>query len=306
METKAQICALFSVRAKSYILIAEHILRSTLRLILSLYIIKEGSKMTQSERRLYLIRALQSERAECAAIEIPKGEQAQSDLLRALMNVRMPRPVSPEFLKIQDEYLQTERDRRGVVDSGCLPSVPADKRLVLWQGDMTTLKADAIVNAANSQMLGCFYPLHGCIDNIVHSRSGIQLRLLCNDIMTRQGHEEPAGRAKITPAFNLPSKYILHTVGPIIHGRVTEKDSALLAGCYRSCLELAAKNGCQSVAFCCISTGEFHFPNEPAAEIAVKTVQAFLNEHDTQMRIIFNVFKDTDLAIYQKLLGVKA
>lgn len=306
METTAQICALFSVSAKSYILIAEHIQRSTLRLILSLYIIKEGSKMTQSKRRLYLIRALQSERAECAAIEIPKGEQAQSDLLRALMNVRMPRPVSPEFLKIQDEYLQIERDRRGVVDSGCLPSVPADERLVLWQGDITTLKADAIVNAANSQMLGCFYPLHGCIDNIVHSRSGIQLRLLCNDIMTRQGHEEPAGRAKITPAFNLPSKYILHTVGPIIHGRVTEKDSALLAGCYRSCLELAAKNGCQSVAFCCISTGEFHFPNEPAAEIAVKTAQAFLNEHDTQMRVIFNVFKDTDLAIYQKLLGVKA
>lgn len=306
MDTTAQICALFSVSAKSYILIAEHILRSTLRLILSLYIIKEGSKMTQSERRLYLIRALQSERAECAAIEIPKSEQAQSDLLRALMNVRMPRPVSPEFLKIQDEYLQTERDRRGVVDSDCLPSVPVDKRLVLWQGDMTTLKADAIVNAANSQMLGCFYPLHSCIDNIVHSRSGIQLRLLCSDIMTKQGHEEPAGRAKITPAFNLPSKYILHTVGPIIHGRVTEKDSALLAGCYRSCLELAAKNDCKSVAFCCISTGEFHFPNEPAAEIAVKTVQAFLNEHDTQMRVIFNVFKDTDLAIYQKLLGVKA
>lgn len=262
--------------------------------------------MTQKERRIYLIESLLRERTEYTQIEMPKGEQAQSDLLRALMNVRPPRPVRTEFLKIQDEYLKTERDRRGVTDSSALPPVPGDARLVLWQGDITTLKADAIVNAANSQLLGCFFPLHGCIDNIIHSRSGVQLRLLCHEIMQKQGHEEPVGTAKITPGFNLPCQYILHTVGPIVTGRVTKEDERLLASCYRACLALAAKNGCQSVAFCCISTGEFHFPNDRAAEIAVKAVKNFLDENKTDMRVIFNVFKDRDLAIYQKLLEVQA
>lgn len=165
------------------------------------------------------------------------------------------------------------------------------------------MKADAIVNAANSALLGCFHPLHSCIDNIVHSRSGVQLRLLCYDIMRGQGHEEPTGQAKITPAFNLPGKYILHTVGPVIYGPVSEQDCEALASCYRSCLELAVENSCQSIAFCCISTGEFHFPNEKAAEIAVQTVTSFLNTHEQSIRVIFNVFKDVDLHIYQKLLG---
>lgn len=258
--------------------------------------------MTQSERRLYLIRALQSERAECAAIEIPKGEQAQSDLLRALMNVRMPRPVSPEFLKIQDEYLQTERDRRGVVDSGCLPSVPADERLVLWQGDMTTLKADAIVNAANSQMLGCFVPCHGCIDNAIHSAAGMELRQACAQLMARQGHEEPTGQAKLTPGYHLPCRYVLHTVGPIITGPVTRRDQALLASCYRACLALAEAHGLASVAFCCISTGEFHFPNDLAAQIAVNTVSTWQRDHPQAPAVVFNVFKDEDRALYEALL----
>lgn len=257
--------------------------------------------MTHEERRIYLIRELLAEDARYAGAAIPDGAAEQEKLLRALMNVRPPRPIGAEFLKVQDEYLRAERDRRGVVDAEAMPALPSDPRMALWQGDITTLKADAIVNAANSALLGCFYPLHGCIDNIVHTRSGVQLRLLCSEIMAKQGHEEPAGRAKITPAFNLPSRYILHTVGPIISGRVTQRDRELLASCYRSCLELAAANGCRSVAFCCISTGEFHFPNELAAQIAVDTVRDFLDTHDG-LRVIFDVYKDLDLEIYRNLL----
>lgn len=257
--------------------------------------------MTHEERRIYLIRELLAEDARYAGAAIPDGAAEQEKLLRALMNVRPPRPIGAEFLKVQDEYLRAERDRRGVVDAEALPALPSDPRMALWQGDITTLKADAIVNAANSALLGCFYPLHGCIDNIVHTRSGVQLRLLCSEIMAKQGHEEPAGRAKITPAFNLPSRYILHTVGPIISGRVTQRDRELLASCYRSCLELAAANGCRSVAFCCISTGEFHFPNELAAQIAVDAVRDFLDAHDG-LRVIFDVYKDLDLEIYRNLL----
>ena len=260
--------------------------------------------MTHQEQRIYLIQELLAEEAEYKNIPIPVDEQKQKDLLRSLMNVRMPKPVSQDFLKIQDEYLREERDMRGIVESADLPSVPGDPRLVLWQGDITTLRADAIVNAANSALLGCFHPLHTCIDNIIHSRSGIQLRLLCDKMMKAQGHEEPTGTAKITPAFNLPSKYILHTVGPIIYGPVTRQDCIELASCYRSCLELAVENGCQSIAFCCISTGEFRFPNEKAAETAVQTVRSFLNERQQNIRVIFNVFKDADLCIYQKLLGL--
>lgn len=260
--------------------------------------------MTHKEQRIYLIQELLAEEVRYKNISIPEDEQKQKDLLRSLMNVRMPKPISQEFLKIQDEYLQTERDMRGIVDSEAIPCVPGDPRLVLWQGDITTLKADAIVNAANSALLGCFRPLHSCIDNIVHSRSGVQLRLLCDEIMSRQGHGEPAGQAKITPAFNLPSKYILHTVGPIIYGPVRKQDCDQLASCYRSCLELAVENGCESIAFCCISTGEFHFPNEKAAQIAVGTVTSFLNTEKQNIRVIFNVFKDVDLHIYQELLGV--
>lgn len=259
--------------------------------------------MTHNEQRVYLINELLKEDGRYQQIEIPDGEKEQRDLLRSLMNVRMPRPIGQEFLKIQDEYLSAERDSAGIVDGWQLPSLLSDERLVLWQGDITTLKVDAIVNAANSALRGCFYPLHSCIDNIVHSKSGIQLRLLCDEIMNRQGHEEPTGQAKITPAFNLPSKYILHTVGPIISHRVSKMDCELLTSCYRSCLSLAAENGCQSIAFCCISTGEFHFPNETAAEIATATVKEFLHGNVKIKRVIFNVFKEKDLQIYRKLLG---
>lgn len=259
--------------------------------------------MNQSERRIFLIKELLSEDERYRDIEIPRDERGQRDLLRSLMNVRMPEAISEEFLKIQDEYLSEERDKAGVVEAELLPTVSSDSRISLWQGDITTLKADAIVNAANSALLGCFHPLHSCIDNIIHSKSGIQLRLCCNEIMSSQGFEEPTGEAKITPGYNLPAKYVLHTVGPIVGDRVTDKDRELLASCYRSCLELAEKNGCKSIAFCCISTGVFHFPNQEAAQIAVKTVKDYIEENKTEIKVIFNVFKEIDYEIYRGLLG---
>lgn len=259
--------------------------------------------MTHEEQRRYLIRELLAEDAQYKSIVIPEDAQGQKDLLRALMNVRPPMPMVEEFLTVQDEYLSTERDMEGVVDGNSLPPLRSDERLVLWQGDITTLKVDAIVNAANSGMRGCFRALHSCIDNIVHSKSGIQLRLYCDELMNRQGYEEPTGQAKITPAYNLPSRYVLHTVGPIIEGRVTRRDRELLASCYRSCLELAAENSLESVAFCCISTGVFHFPNQEAAEIAVKAVTDFLRTQTSIKKVIFNVFKDTDKQIYRSILG---
>ena len=232
-----------------------------------------------------------------------KEEMQQRRLLRSLFTLRPPYPASEDFLNVQDAYLSEVIRERGIVEAADLPSVKASPRISLWQGDITTLRCDAIVNAANSALLGCWQPCHSCIDNIIHSRSGVQLRLACHDIMTAQGHEEPTGGAKITPAFNLPCRYVLHTVGPIITGRVTRRDREALASCYRSCLALAADRGCESVAFCCISTGEFRFPNREAAEVAVETVRDFLNGGDRTLRIIFDVFKDRDLEIYRELLG---
>lgn len=262
--------------------------------------------MTHEEQRRYLIQELLAENTQYQSIVIPEDTQGQKDLLRALMNVRPPMPVGEHFLRVQNEYLSAERDMAGVVEVYSIPSLRCDGRLALWQGDITTLNADAIVNAANSGMRGCFRALHSCIDNVIHSKSGIQLRLYCDEMMNQQGYEEPAGQAKITPAFNLPSRYVLHTVGPIIQGRVSRRDRELLASCYRSCLELAAENGLESIAFCCISTGVFHFPNQDAAEIAVKTVTDFLQTPSSIQRVIFNVFKDTDKQIYRGLLGPDA
>ena len=202
---------------------------------------------------------------------------------------------------MQDAYLQGETAAKVITDIADL--TPIQPGLYLWQGDITTLKCDAIANAANSGMTGCYIPNHRCIDNAIHTFAGVELRLACAELMEQQGYPEPIGRAKITPAFNLPCKYVLHTVGPIIDGCVTKADKELLASCYRSCLELAAENGLESVAFCCISTGEFHFPNEQAAQIAVETVKEFLKTQTSVKKVIFNVFKDLDKAIYEKLLG---
>lgn len=257
--------------------------------------------MTQKERRLYLIRELLEEQPRYARMEIPEDEANQKRLLRSLFNIRMPQPVSPDFLKVQDAYLQEETRRKGITQLVDLQ--PVQEGIYLWQGDITTLRCDAIVNAANSQMLGCFAPCHGCIDNAIHTYAGVQLRLACGELMQQQGHEEETGKAKITPAFNLTCRYVLHTVGPIAGGLLTKKDKDLLASSYRSCLELAEQNNIKSIAFCCISTGEFHFPNEIAAEIAIQTVNEYRERTNSRMEVIFNVFKKTDLNIYRKLLG---
>ena len=257
--------------------------------------------MNQSERRLFLIQSLLRERPSCQKQIIPTDSERQKILLRGLMNVRNPHPISPEFLETQDTYLWEETAQKGITDIRDLP--PMQPGLYLWQGDITTLKCDAIVNAANSGLTGCYIPNHRCIDNAIHTYAGVELRLACEAIIKAQGHPEPTGRAKITPAFNLPCKYVLHTVGPIIGSQVTDRDKALLASCYRSCLELAAMYDLESVAFCCISTGEFHFPNDLAAEIAVGTVKEFLKKQTSVKKVIFNVFKDLDRQIYRRLLG---
>ena len=259
--------------------------------------------MNQNERRRWLIHALLEEIPQYQYPVFPYTADRQWRLLRSLMNVRPPMPVSEEFLQIQDAFLKEMTEGKGIVDADSLPSCAGDPRLVLWQGDITTLRCDAIVNAANSQMLGCFSPCHGCIDNIIHTMSGVQLRLACHGVMQKQRHEEPTGQAKITPGFNLPAKYVLHTVGPIINDEVTPKAEALLASCYRSCLELAEQHNLQSIAFCCISTGVFSFPPDLAAEIAIRTVEEFLQKETGIRRVIFNVFKDSDLEIYQRLLA---
>lgn len=261
--------------------------------------------MNRIEQLSYLNSILLEEmpeyRAQAAAF--PREASAQRRLLRSLMNVRPPKPLRADFLAVQDEVLSAEREEKGAVDADSLPVAVSHPQLAVWQGDITRLRADAIVNAANSALLGCFCPCHGCIDNAIHSAAGLQLREACNELMTAQDAPESNGRAKLTRAYNLPAKYVLHTVGPIIRGRVTDKDRAELASCYRSCLELAAEHGLESVAFCCISTGEFHFPNREAAGIAVNTVTEFLQRDTSIRKVIFNVFKDIDAEIYRDLLG---
>lgn len=259
--------------------------------------------MTHSEKRVYLIKELLSEQPQYRDMELPDDAEEQKRLLRSLMNIRPPRPIDTEFLKVQDEYLSEEVRAKGITDGDALPVSPANNRLVLWRGDITTLKVDAIVNAANSALRGCFVPCHSCVDNIIHSVSGIQLRLACDELMNEQGYSEPTGKAKITPAFNLPCGYVLHTVGPIVPGILTKRHCEQLACCYQSCLELASDKGLKSVAFCCISTGEFHFPQKKAAEIAVQTVTGFLQANARIEKVIFNVFKQEDYDIYKRILG---
>ena len=256
--------------------------------------------MNQSEKRLFLIQSLLKENPAYRDLGIPADTNSQRQLLRGLMNLRAPQRADADFLQTQDAYLQGETAAKGITDAADL--APMQPGLYLWQGDITTLQCDAIVNAANSGMTGCYVPNHRCIDNAIHTFAGVELRLACAELMEQQGCPEPTGRAKITPAFNLPCKYVLHTVGPIINGRVTQRDRELLASCYRSCLELAAENGLESVAFCCISTGEFHFPNDLAAQIAVETVKQFMNRKTSVKKVIFNVFKDMDKKIYERLL----
>ena len=265
--------------------------------------------MTQSERRRFLIDTLLKEQQKYSGFlavsgnsdeDISNDKDGQKRLLRSLMNIRMPHEADAEFIKIQDEYLRQANEEKGVVTLNDIDEVSGD--IYVWKGDITRLKAGAIVNAANSGMTGCYQPCHNCIDNCIHTYAGVQLRYECAKIMRKQGYEEPTGQAKITPAYNLPCDYVIHTVGPIVQGILSGKHKKQLESCYRSCLEIADKNNVDSIAFCCISTGVFMFPNDKAAEIAVKTVKSYKEETGSRIKVIFNVFKDEDEEIYMKLL----
>ena len=259
--------------------------------------------MNQSERRIYLIKRLLEERSDCSGVQIPSGGEVQWRLLRSLMNVRMPGAIDADFLKIQDEYLAQVNFEKEIVDLEDIAEIQRDT--YVWRGDITRLAVWAIVNAANSGMTGCYIPCHACIDNCIHTFAGVQLRNRCGEIMREQGHEEATGQAKITPAYNLPCKYVIHTVGPIVQGKLTAEHERLLTSCYRSCLAVADENDADSIAFCCISTGVFMFPKERAAEIAVETVKAYRRETGSRIKVVFNVFKEEDERIYRKLLDKK-
>lgn len=253
--------------------------------------------MDQEERRIYLIRKLLAEKTEYKEIEIPQYEQMQKMLLRALFNVREPKKMSLRFKVIQDQYLKIENAKKGIVESDVFkPGIS------IWQGDITRLGVDAIVNAANNEMTGCYQPNHACIDNAIHTFAGIELRNKCNELMQKQGHLEETGKAKITSAYNLPSKYVIHTVGPVVQGQVTDVEKEQLKNSYLNCLKIADKNNIKSIAFPCISTGIFSFPNVLAAEIAVKTVKEYLKNESNIQKVIFNVFKEKDRRIYESLL----
>ena len=252
-----------------------------------------------------LLNCLIGEHPQYSQMIIPSELVEKRRLMRSLMNIRPAQEASKHFLKAQDAELQKQLQEKGTDGLNQALVSRIDNSLKLWQGDITRLKIDAIVNAANSQMLGCFVPLHGCIDNAIHSAAGIQLRLECNELMKKQGHPEPAGSAKITSGYNLPSKYVIHTVGPIIGEEVvTQNEENELSGCYRSCLRLADEYNLKSIAFCCISTGEYRFPNQLAAEIAIRSVREYFDIYPATGidAVVFNVFKDIDFSIYSKIL----
>lgn len=246
-----------------------------------------------------LINYLLNENLKYSKVRIPTSENEQFRLYRSLVNIRLPSVISEEYLAAEDEYLRQKTAEKGVTDIADLS--PVEDNIYLWRGDITTLKCGAIVNAANSGMTGCYQPCHNCIDNCIHTFAGIRLRLNCSEIMKKQGYPEPTGQAKITPAYNLPCEYVIHTVGPIVQGNLTAEHCRLLESCYRSCLEIAVQNGINSIAFCCISTGVFGFPKQEAAEIAVYTVRDFLKSNG--IKVIFNVFGSEDYDIYRKILG---
>lgn len=269
--------------------------------------------MTQDEKLDYLINFFKKDSIEYKDMEVTKGDRRR--VLRSLMNIRMPKSVPGNVLEIQDDYLQEEAREKGIVSLDEIPTVREQllsnseytDKISIWKGDITRLEVDAIVNAANSQMLGCFVPCHKCIDNAIHSAAGIELREECNHYMQEQGknksYEEPTGNAMITSSYNLPCKYVIHTVGPIVANKLTNDLRNALKSCYESCLRIGLENGVRSIAFCCISTGEFHFPNDEAARIAVEIVSNFLRENVSKIdRVIFNVFKNIDNEIYEQLL----
>ena len=275
--------------------------------------------MDRSERLAHLIGMLVEESPHLSdarasgELALPASEQERYRLWRSLVNVRQPHPASGAYLQAEDAFLQQEAQRKGVVMLDAIrqqaqPAAAAGAgRLLLWQGDITRLATDSIVNAANAQLLGCFQPCHGCIDNAIHTAAGVRLRLACAELMRAQGAPEPTGRAKVTAGFNLPAAHVLHTVGPIVAGsRPTKREGEQLASCYEACLDAAAEHGLASIAFCCISTGEFRFPKLQAARIATGTVRAWQQRAASAGRsvptVVFNVFSDEDFRIYQRLL----
>lgn len=265
-------------------------------------------KTMQNQRLEYLVEAFKAESDQYKDLQTPEDTEGRRHLLRSLMNIRMPGKMDDSVLAVQDEYLQERIREKGIVT---LEDIPVKEGVIsVWQGDITRLAVDAIVNAANSQMLGCFIPMHTCIDNCIHTFAGIQLRAECNRQMNRmrmkygQNYEQPTAVPMLTDAYNLPAKKVIHIVGPVVNGKLTPALEQELADCYTNTLDLCAENGLRSVAFCCISTGVFHFPPERAAQIAAKTVRKWLADHDGALeRVIFNVFRDQDRDIYEHLFG---
>ena len=267
-----------------------------------------SKKITQEQRLDYLVEEFKADSGEYKDLKIPADQEGKRRILRSLMNIRMPKRLPDEVLEVQDEYLSGRAEEKGIVQLSDIP-VMRDG-LSIWQGDITRLAVDAIVNAANSQMLGCFVPMHTCIDNCIHTFAGVQLRAECNRQMNQlrirygKDYEQPTAAPMLTDAYNLPAKKVIHIVGPIVQHNLTQELEKDLADCYRNTLDMCMENGLKSVAFCCISTGVFHFPNKRAAEIAVRTVTTWLSEHDGQMeRVIFNVFKDEDRKYYEELIS---
>lgn len=263
--------------------------------------------MTQEQRLTLLVEAFKEDSGQYRTLETPKDTAGKQEVLRSLMNIRMPRALAGDVLETQDAYLSARAEEKGVVRVADIPEVQPG--ISIWQGDITRLATDAIVNAANSQMLGCFVPMHTCIDNCIHTFAGVQLRAECarqmNQLRIRYGpdYEQPTGVPMLTDAYNLPAKKVVHVVGPIVTGSLTPDLEQDLRNCYRNTLDLCEENNLRSVAFCCISTGVFHFPNDRAAYIAVETVKEWMNEHEDAVdRVIFNVFKDEDLRLYETLL----
>ena len=262
----------------------------------------------QNQRLEYLVEAFKAESDQYKDLQTPEDTEGRRHLLRSMMNIRMPGKMDDSVLAVQDEYLQERIREKGIVT---LEDIPVKEGVIsVWQGDITRLAVDAIVNAANSQMLGCFIPMHTCIDNCIHTFAGIQLRAECNRQMNRmrmkygQNYEQPTAVPMLTDAYNLPAKKVIHIVGPVVNGKLTPALEQELADCYTNTLDLCAENGLRSVAFCCISTGVFHFPPERAAQIAAKTVRKWLADHDGALeRVIFNVFRDQDRDIYEHLFG---
>lgn len=272
--------------------------------------------MNQNERLDYLVEQFKEDSVQYQDLETPADPAGKKRILRSLMNIRMPRRMAPSVLAVQDEYLKERNRENGIVQISDIPTIadqgsrhPHADSISIWQGDITRLAADAIVNAANSQMLGCFIPMHTCIDNCIHTYAGIQLRAECDRQMRilrskyGQDYEQPTAVPMLTDAYNLPAKKIIHIVGPIVQYELKPELEKDLADCYLNTLDMCLNKDLKSVAFCCISTGVFRFPNKRAAEIAVQTVNDWMKKHPGSMeRVIFNVFKDEDKKYYEELI----